>query len=157
MALSVSEAVGDAAKAAVEALGLTRPAAGEPLTTAVPVTKRKTPSVPDGDRKGLPQVVVSVGEFGAVEKIDAETDLVKYPCAVTIVTAGGEKAGDDPAVRDWLDRVRKKLQAVGSWAGVTDFNTVTTVGKAPFDPGALSKAFNFSTQVFTVEVLETRT
>lgn len=156
-ALSVSEAVGDAAKAAVDALALTRPAAGAPPSTVVPVVKRKVPGVPQGDKGGLPQISVSVGEFGQVEKIDALTDLVKYPVAVTIVSGSGDAANDDPEPRDWLDRIRKKLQAGASWSTVSRFNRVSTTGKPPFDPAALAKGFNYSTQVFTVEVLESRT
>ena len=146
MADSVSEAVGDKALAAVVALNLLPPAS---------VVKRKQPTLPEG--KTAPAIVVSVGAFGDVAKVDALTDLVSYPVAVTVVTGDGEVAADDPVPRKWLDQIRKKLQSRASWAGLTGFNTVKTTGKEPFDPTALNKNWNYGTQVFTVSVLESRT
>jgi hypothetical protein len=144
-ALSVSEAVGDAIGAAVAALAL----------PGVTVARRKLPALPEG--AVTPQVVVSIGAEGPVEPIDATRDLVSYPVAVTIVTATGAQAADDATVRDWRQRIRRKVQDVATWAAVSGWNAVRTEGKEPFDPQALPKDFNFSTQVFTVEVLESRT
>lgn len=146
MADSVSEDVGDKAATAVTALAL----------AGVTVVKRKVPGVPEGGG-ALPQVVISVDGEGPVRKNDALTDMVSYPVAVTIVTAGGQKAGDDPVPRKWREQIRKKLQTRATFSGISGFNRVTTEGKAPFDPAALPKDFNFSTQVFTVEVRESRT
>lgn len=146
MADSVSEAVGDKALAAVVALG---------LVPADSVVKRKQPTLPEG--KPVPAIMVSVGAFGDVTKVDALTDLVSYPVAVTVVTGDGEVAADDPEPRKWLDQIRKKLQNRTSWSGLAGFNTVRTTGKEPFDALASSKNWNYGTQVFTVSILESRT
>lgn len=150
MANSTSEAVGDAAKTGVDAIGIT---SGSPAT-AVPSVKRKTPQVPEGDTLGIPQFVISVGEEGEIERITAETFLSKYPVAVTIVTADGMKAADDATVRQWRQQIRQRLLTPSVWSGISGFNGVDLSSKAPFDQSALSKDFNFATIIVTVEVLE---
>lgn len=143
-ALSTSEAVGDAAKAAVDLLAL-------PSVTCV---KRKTPSRPEGATAPLPEVVVSVGEEGKAERLTAQTKLKTYPVAVTIVTAGGQKAADDPTVRDWRQQIEQALFARATWSGIDGWSVVNITDKAPFDTAALSKDFNYSTIVAEVEVVE---
>jgi hypothetical protein len=152
---STSELVGDVARAAIEALGLTRPVAGGAGTEAVPVVKRKQPGVPDGDRKGLPQVVVSVGEEGETEYLTATEKLKKYPVVVLIVTNTGALAGDDPAVRWLRSRVERTLDARSTWRGtVPGFNRVTLRHLSPFERAALPKDLNYSAVVAVVEVVE---
>lgn len=152
MADSVSEAVGDAIEAALTALAILKP--GVAPDTPVPISRRKTPSLPEG--KSPPELVVSVGAFGRVEPIDARRDMVGYPLAVTIVTAGGTAAAYEPLIDNWRQRVRRAVQARATWAAVGGWNSVETEGKEPFDSAALPKDFNFSVQVFTVFVLEPR-
>lgn len=148
-ALSKSEAVGDAIEAGLAELGL---AVGVVLVT---ISRRKTPSLPGG--KEPPEIVISIGEEGQIEPMDCTRDFVRYPVAVTIVTGGGAKLGDDATVRAWREQIRKKLQSRSVYAGLAGWNGVSTVGKAPFEPSALPKDYNFSMQVFTVEILESRT
>lgn len=146
-ALSVSEAVGDVGKSAVEALAL----------SGVTVVKRKTPSVPEGTTAPLPQVVITVGEEGPTEYLTATTKLKTYPLAATIVTAGGVPLADDPTVRAWRQQIEEKLDARATWAGLAGFNEVNITNKLPFDASALAKDFNYSPVVAEVEVLEART
>jgi len=151
-ALSVSELVGDVAKAAVDAIGITNNA------VAVPSVKRKTPSVPEGDTLGLPQFVISVGEEGKVETLTATEKLKRYPVAVTIVTGGGSKAADDPTLRSWRQQLEQKLDARDTWrTDVAGFNEVNITNKLPFDASALAKDFNYATVVAEVQVIEART
>ncbi len=153
MADSVSEQVGDIALAAVLAIGIVRPADGQP----VPGVKRKLPAVPEGDTKGLPQFVVSVDGEGPTEYLTATQKLKRYPVAVTIVTAGGQQTGDDATVRKWRELIEKKLDARATWAGLTGWNEVNITSKPPFDVAALPKDFNFATVVAEVQVIEART
>lgn len=155
-AQSVSEAVGDAAEAAVTAIGVLKPP-GVPPAAAVPVARRKTPSAPEGSANGLPEIVVSVGEEPATEYLTATEKLRRYPVAVTIVTDGGAKAADDATVRKWRDQIDAALDARAAFASVDGFNQVDAGGGAPFDPAALPKDFNYSIQTFTVQVIEGRT
>lgn len=147
MADSKSEAVGDAVKAAVEALG---------LTGLKGVVKRKKPDVPEGDTVGLPQAVVSVGEEGKTEYLTAVKKLKTYPAAVTIVTGGGMKAADDAQVRQWREQIERKLESYATWSGFAGWNETNITNKAPFDASALSKDFNYSTVVADVQVIETK-
>jgi hypothetical protein len=151
-AQSKSEEVGDMAKAAVDAIGILKP--GVVPDAAVPSVKRKTPSVPEGDTLGLPQFVISVGEEGKVERLDAVTKIKAYPVAATIVTGTGAKAADDATVRKWRQQFEEKLEAAATWAGLAGFNRVNITNKAPFDVNALSKDFNYATVVAEVEVVE---
>ncbi len=150
---SRSEAVGDAIEAALTALGITDPH-GDPYEL-VTIARRKLPTLPEG--KLPPQIVISVSAFGKVEPIDATTDMIGYPVAVTIVTAEGAKAAYQPLIDLWRQRIRRAIQDRTTWQELDGWNAVETLGKEPFDSSALSKDFNFSTQVFTVEVLERRT
>jgi hypothetical protein len=147
---STSEAVGDVAVAAASALGL---ATGTP-PAALPVERRKTPGVPEGQTPTLPQVVVSVGEEGRVERLSATQKLKTYPAAFTIVTAGGRVAGDNPTVRRWRQAIEAKAEAQATWVGLAGFNRVTITNKPPFDVQALGKDFNYATVVAEVEVVE---
>lgn len=149
-ALSISEDVGDKVVAALTALAITT---GAPAVL-VPISRRKLPNLPEG--KPPPEIVVSVGAYGRVEPIDATRDMVSYPMAVTIVTGGG-KAGYDATIDQWRQQIRRALQTRANYAALAGWNAVTTEGKEPFDPAALAKDFNYSVQVFTVEVLESRT
>jgi hypothetical protein len=153
-AQSKSEEVGDVAKAAVDAIGILKP--GAVPDTAVPSVKRKSPSTPEGDTLGLPQLVISVGEEGAVEYLDAQTKLKQYPVAVTIVTASGARAADDVTVRKWREQIEQKLESRAAWATLTGFNDVNITNKAPFDISALSKDYNYAAVLAVVEVVEER-
>ena len=120
--------------------------------TGVTVARRKTPAVPEG--APLPQAVVSVAEEGEVEYLTARTTLVTYPVAVTLVTKGGTLLAEDAALRDWRERVRKRVEAVATFAGVAGFNAVSAGGREPFDRAALAKDLNFSSLLYRVEVVE---
>lgn len=149
MADSTSEAVGDAAVAAMTALGLE---AGEP-PAALPVARRKTPSVPEGQTLTLPQLVVSVGEE-RWERLDCRRKLKTYPVTFAVVTAGGRVAGDDAEVRKWREQIERKAEAQATWIGLAGFNRVVIVPKPPFDVQALSKDFNYALTVAEVEIVE---
>ena len=144
--MSVAGDIADLTKAAIEALAL----------TGVTVQRRKTPSLPAGENP--PQVVISVGEEPETEYLTAAHNLNRYAMAVTIVTAGGKKLADDETLRSWRQSIRRKLDDLErtTFAALTGFNRVTTGGRSPFNPAALGKDLNYSVQVFTVEVKETR-
>lgn len=144
--MSVAGDVATAVETAITALAL----------SGVTVVRRKTPTLPEGTTAALPQVVVSIEAEGEVEQIDYSTDLVRYPVAVTIVTADGKNADDD-AVRGWRQQIRRAVEARATWSGLSGWNAIGITGRAPFDASALSKDLNYSTIVFTVEVLEPRT
>ena len=44
----------------------------------------------------------------------------------------------------------------GAFSSVAEFNAVHWGGKPPFDPANLPKDLNFSSMVFTVEAIESR-
>ncbi len=139
--------VADYVKAAVESLAITSGG------TAVEVVRRKTPSLPEG--KSPPQIVISVGAEGATDDMDFEgSDGISYPVAVTIVAAGGTREADDDTVRGWVQQIRRKFADETTWTGFLGFLDCTRDGKLPFDRSALSKDFNYFTQVFTVRVQE---
>lgn len=154
MANSTSEAVGDVAKAGLDALAITKP--GVTPTAAVPSVKRKTPSVPEGDSLGLPQFVVSVGEEGKTEYLTATQKLKTYPVAVTIVTATGQQLADDATIRQWRQQIELVLELRNTWVGLAGWNQVEITNKAPFDTTALSKDYDYATVVAEVQVVETR-
>lgn len=154
---STSEAVGDAAKTAIEGIGLTRTPVGGGAPEAIPVVKRKHAGVPKGDVNGLPQVVVSVGEEGATEYLSATQKLKSYPVNVAIVTPAGNKHGDDATVRKWREDIEEELDKRASWATVSGFNAVDVVNREPFDRTAMAKDQNYSLIVATVSVVEART
>lgn len=143
--MSVAADIADAVVTAVEALAL----------TGVTVVRRKTPSLPPG--VSPPQVVVSVGEEGDTDYLTATLCLVTYPVSVTVVTAaGGKKLVDDDTLRGWREQIRGAVDAKTAFAAVSEFNAVHSGGRAPFDPAALAKDLNYSTQTFTVEAIEAR-
>ena len=144
--MSKANDVADAIKTGVTALAL----------TGVTVSRSKLPELPPG--VSPPEAVVTVGEEGDTIYLDFEGNvIVRYPCAVTLITAGGQVAQDDATFRDWRESIRKKVDDSTIYSTVTGFHRVLSSGRAPFDRSALSKDFNFGIQVFTVEVLETRT
>lgn len=157
MADSTSELIGDTAKAAIEAIGLTRLVNGGPATEPVPVTKRKQPGVPEGDRKGLPQIVVSVGDEGETEYLTATRKLKTYPVVVLVVTGTGALAGDDPDVRRMRELVEGELDKRATWTAVSGWNQVTVRNLTPFERSALAKDLNYAAVVAAVEVIEART
>ena len=146
---SVSDAVGAAVAAAVQAIGITDSA------VAVPVDRRKTPSLPSG--KKPPRIVVSVGDVPATEYLTADEKLRTYPVAVTIVTAKGEDLADDPVIRQWRDQIDGAVDTRAAFGSVSGFNQVDAQGGPPFDPAALPKELNYSIQTFAVQVIESRT
>ncbi|WP_439626027.1 hypothetical protein [Gemmata sp.] len=148
--MSVAGTIADAVVAAVTGLGWT---AGAP-PAAVPVVKRKKPSLPSG--KNPVEVVVSVGEEGAVRPLTGSKDRVKYPATVAIFTAGGKLTGEDEPLRLRREQVRKLVNTRAAFASVPGFNRVTPEGKNPYDPAALAHDLNMSVLVFTVEVDEPR-
>jgi hypothetical protein len=144
--VSVAEQVSDAVRAAVDGLSLS----GFPDSVAL-----KAPILPPGLEP--PQAVVTVGPEGDAEYLWAGVVLMRYPVAVTLVTAGGYTLADDMTLRGYRERVRKVLDTEATYSGVTGFNTITVGGRAPFDMAALDKTLNYSTVVVTVEVIESRT
>jgi hypothetical protein len=146
--------VGDAALAAVSAIGITVPGTSPPVV--VPAVKRKTPSVPEGSAPALPQFVVSVGGEGRTEYIGATQKLKTYPVAVTIVTATGQRMGDDNTVRLWREQIELALEQRGNWTGLAGWNRATIVNNAPFETVALSKDFNYSIVAVEIEMVEAR-
>ncbi len=120
--------------------------------SGVTVAKRKTPSAPEG--KALPLIAVSVGEEGEVEYLTARKTMVKYPVAVTIVTAGGTALADNDTIRTWREAIRKKMEAPATFAAVTGFNAVFAGGREPFDRAALAKDLNYSSLLYRCEVIE---
>ena len=144
--MSKANDVSAAVKTAIDALAL----------SGVTCTRRKIPVLPYG--KDPPEAVVSIGEEGDTTYLDFEGNvIVRYPCAVTLVTGGGSATADDTTLRDWRESIRKEIDDPVTYSGVSGFHRVSSTGRAPFDTAALSKDFNFSVHVFTVEVLETRT
>lgn len=137
-------AVADAIVAAVQALGW----------SGVTVFRRKVPTLPQGTDP--PAVVVVVGEEGLSEYLTATQDLIKYPAAVVYFSAGGHKLEDDDTIRARRQALRQAVETQGTFASVPGFNMVQSGGKAPFNPAALPKDLNVSTQTFTVEVIEDR-
>ena len=154
MPSATSQLVGDTAKAAVDAIGITVPGSSPP--GSVPSVKRKTPSVPEGESNGLPQFVISVGAEERSEYLTATLKVKTYPVAVTIVTSTGRQLADDNTVRLWRQQIELALEARSSWANLVGFNDAEITNKAPFDTGALSQDFNYSTVVARVSVVETR-
>lgn len=147
--MSVAGDIADAVVTGVRALSLS----GVPSSAVV---RRKVPTLPHG--ASPPQVVVSVGAEPETEYLTAAANLNRYPVAVTIVTAGGKLLADDETVRAWRQSIRRRIDDLErtTFAAVTGFNRVTTGGRSPFDPAALSKDLNYSVQLFTVEVIEQR-
>ena len=144
--MSRAGAIADAVKAGITALAF----------PGVTGERRKIPALPAG--KDPPQIVVSVGEEGDTIYLDFEYHvLVRYPVAVTIVTAGGSLMEDDNTLRDWRESIRKKIDDPATYSAVTGFMRTLSAGRVPFDVSALSKDLNFAVQVFTAEVLEDRT
>jgi hypothetical protein len=154
-AQSTAEALGDAAKTAVLAIGILKPNVAP--DTAVPCVKRKTPSVPEGEANGLPQFVISVSEEEEVERLTAAHKLRTIRFAITIVSAGGQKAGEDVTVQKWLEQIDDAIydKQRTAFAGVTGFIHLRAFGGKVYDPGALAKDFNYSPLAYEAKVAET--
>ena len=154
-AQSTTEALGDAAKAAVLAIGINKPGVAPP--TAIPCVKRKTPSVPEGEQNGLPQFVVSVSEEQEVERLTAAHKLRTVRFAVTIVTAGGQKAAEDVDVQKWRDQIDDAIydKQLTAFAGVAGFIHLRAFGGKVYDPAGLAKDFNYSSLAYEAQVSET--
>lgn len=112
----------------------------------------KAPSLPPGLEP--PQLVVTVADDGDAEDIWAGAVLVKYPVAVTIVTAGGTTLGEDATLRTARELIRKLLHRESTYAGVVGLNRTTAGLRLPYDPAGLDKTLNYSTVSATVEVIE---
>jgi hypothetical protein len=151
---ATSQLVGDAAKAAVDALNIVIPG----TTNRVPSVKRKTPSVPQGasQHPPLPQFVISIGEERRSEYVTATQKLKTYPVAVTIVTNTGQQLADDNTVRLWRQQIETALESWASWSNLAGFNDAVLTNKAPFDTGALAKDYSYATVICEVSVLESR-
>lgn len=141
--MSVAGSIADAIVTKVTALAL-----------GPTVVRRKNPSLPQG--ADPPQIVVSVGEEGPYRPMTATKDFGTYPVAVTIVTGGGKKLLDDETLRGWRDQIRVAVNQRATFTSVSQFNQIDPTGKAPFNPAALAKDLNYSTLVFTVTTIETR-
>lgn len=152
-ALSVGEAIGDLAVAAVEALGITD--GGK----AVDVKKRKVPALPSGVEP--PQIVVVVQE-DRTEPYSGTERLKTYTLAVVIIRAGGRKLAVDPVVQGWRQQIERKLDDrgrdvfVGLPAGARFQQSDCVGGKAPFDMSGLPKDIDWSALAFSVQIIETR-
>jgi hypothetical protein len=154
MPAATSQLVGDAARAAVDALNILIP--GTP--NRVPSVKRKTPSLPEGTSANppLPQFVISVGAEARSEYVTATQKLKTYPVAVTIVSNTGQQQADDNTVRLWRQQIELALENWASWSNLPGFNDAVLANKAPFDTGALSKDYSYATVVAEVQILEVR-
>jgi hypothetical protein len=151
VANSTGQAVGDAAKAAVDALALT-PAGGAALVSV----KRKTPAAPEGVAGGLPQLVVSVSDDMPAERLTAahKSHFVRF--AVTIVTGGGRQQADDATVRQWRQQIDQAVydRQLTAFAAVTGFVHLKAFGGRVFDPAALARDYNYSTLKYEAHVVE---
>lgn len=155
-ALSVGESIGDLAKAGVEAEAFTF---GTP-PAAVPVVKRKAPSLPSG--KNPVEIVIVVGEESRTEPMDARHKLETYSLAVVIVGSGGHKLRDNPITRNWIQRIQQRVddKARATFTGLpvgSELNRVnSTGGKLPFDPAGLPADLDYTAIPFEVQTIETR-
>lgn len=155
-AQSTSEAVGDAAKAAVLAIGINKPDVTP--ATAVPCAIRKNPAIPEGDANGVPQFVVSVSDEQPAERLTAAHKMRTIRFAVTIVTAGGTKAAPDVNVQKWREQIDDAIfdkQRAAFAAAVTGFIHLKAFGGRVYDPQALPKDFNYSALAYEIKVSET--
>lgn len=144
--MSVAANIGTAVKAGIDALSL----------SGVTCVVRKIPALAPG--QDPPQVSVSVSEEGETTYLDFEGYvIVRYPAAVTVITAGGSTLAEDTTLRTWRESIRKKIDDPATYSGVSGFHRVSSAGREPFDRQGLAADLNYSVQVFTVEVLETRT
>ena len=133
---------------------------GLDLVADANVLKLKTASLPSG--QPLPCIIVCVGEIGAenrLEPISYNQKLNRYPTTVTIFKAAdGKKQADDETIRTWRDQLEDEIddKAATTFASVTGFNKVDTVGRTPFLGSALDRDVVHSQLVFEVEVIEAR-
>lgn len=148
--MSVAGTIADAIVTAVNGLNWT---VGDP-PKPVPVVKRKKPSLPNGTNPI--EVVVSVGEEGEVRPMTGSKDWVRYPVTVAIFTAGGKLTGEDAALRDKRQEIRRAINTLAAFASVPGFNQVTPAGRAPYQSAAAGSDLNMSLLTFTVEVAEPR-
>lgn len=130
----------------------------EGLTLAPGMTwhVRRTPTLPSGTNP--PAGVVVVQEEGESVPLTATEKLKTYPSAVVLFLAGGHKVGDDDVVRGYRDQIERTVddKDLTTFASVSGFNKATAGGKSPYDPAALNLDLVAGTQVFQVEVIETR-
>lgn len=138
---STAEDLGDRAKTAVEALTL----------TGVTVTKRKTPSLPEG--KSPPAVVITVVQV-KWERLTATEKVNTFAVTATVITGGGAKAADDATVRKWLKQIESVLEAQATFIAVPGFDGIDIRPGPPFDPAALAKDFNYGFVSADVTVVE---
>ncbi len=133
------------------------------LATGINVVFRKQPVLLDDE--SAPIIVVCIGEEGDTEHLamglpgDASRglDRVTYPASATLITDGGNLAGDNPDVREWREAQKAVLNAPSTYTGLcSGFNEVIPGGKPPFEKSALKATKNYTTVTARVEVLETR-
>lgn len=153
-AQSVREAIGIAAKAAVDAEAFLWNGA------AVPCVVRKVGTLPSG--ADAPQVVVVVAAEEPTERIDRRRRLESFTLWAVIVTPGGHKLANDPTVGNWRDRILSRLDDRERTTFATlitgaEINSADAIQKPPpFDPAGLAKDLNYSALSFRVTVLVRR-
>lgn len=118
------------------------------------IVRRKVPELPQGD--AVPQIIVVVGDDPEQERLTATAKLKRWRVAVVIVTATGGQLQDDERLRTWRDTVDGVVydSQRTTFSAVTGFNEVRASGRSPFDPAGAGRDYVFSTQTYTVEVIE---
>lgn len=147
-AQSTAEAIGDAAEAALTALGLSIGG------TALPIKRRKTPSLPEG--ASPPQIVISISDEQPTERISSAHKMRTVRFSVTIVTGGGAKAAEDATLQKWRELIDREIfdGQKSTFAGVKGFIHLAAFGGQLFDRQALPKDFNYTPLAYEAKASE---
>jgi hypothetical protein len=124
------------------------------IVPGAPIKSRKVPTLAEDENP--PLVIVSVAEEGDLIPMTASKDFVRRPASVTVIKGGGTKQANEETTRTERAAIIAAVNKPSAFAGVAEFNEVNATGRAPFNPAALAKDFNYSTLVFTVETIEAR-
>jgi hypothetical protein len=126
------------------------------LEPAVPVFRRRTPSLPPGTAP--PATVVTVGPEADTEDLWENRVAVLYPVLVARFTAGGQLLAEDTAARDWREAARKALADRTTYASVPGFNKArATRPPAVYDPAGADAKVTVTWAAAEVETLENAT
>jgi hypothetical protein len=126
------------------------------LEPAVPVYRRRTPSLPPGTSP--PATVVAVGAEADTEDLWAGRVAVRYPVTVARFTTNGHLLGEDAAVRTWRESVRKALADRTTYSTVSGFNKArSTRAPAVYDHTGAEAKFTVAWAAAEVETIEDAT
>lgn len=125
--------------------------------TGATVVSRKVPAVREGETPPVVCVAISEDHDEWETADDATGRAGFYRLTVTIVRRTAGTLADKATVREWRQKIRRKLTEGPGLAGVPAVDWADSLPSPEWEPGLLDDAWDYSTLAFSVKTREPRT